>query len=127
MDLVLVIRHRLKELGLDQRGLAAAAHVTESYISQLLAGKKAPPAPDRTDVYEKMEGFLGLPGGELAKLAHLQRQEYLKKRISDPPGSCQAPADPRHLRERAIWRARAARDPEAPGCFEKRREGRTGE
>jgi len=86
MDLALVIRHRLKELGLEQRGLAAAAHVTESYISQLLAGKKAPPAPDRTDAYEKMEVFLGLPGGELSKLAGLQRREYLKKRIADPPG-----------------------------------------
>jgi transcriptional regulator with XRE-family HTH domain len=86
MDLAFVIRHRLKELGLEQRGLAAAAHVTESYVSQLLAGKKAPPAPDRTDVYSKMEDFLGFPAGELSKLASLQRQEYLKKRIADPPG-----------------------------------------
>ncbi len=85
MDLPFVIRHRLKELGLEQRGLAAAAHVTESYISQLLAGKKAPPAPHRTDVYEKMESFLRLPSGELSKLAGLQRQECLKKRIADPP------------------------------------------
>jgi transcriptional regulator with XRE-family HTH domain len=86
MDLAFVIRHRLKELGLEQRGLAAAAHVTESYISQLLAGKKAPPAPDRTDVYGQMEAFLGLPAGELSKLAGLQRREHLKKRIADPPG-----------------------------------------
>lgn len=85
MDLPFVIKHRLKELGLEQRGLAAAAHVTESYISQLLAGKKTPPAPDRTDVYEKMESFLGLPRGELSKLAGLQRQEYLKRRSADPP------------------------------------------
>lgn len=85
MDLPFVIRHRLRELGLEQRGLAAAAHVTESYISQLLAGKKAPPAPHRTDVYEKMESFLRLPSGELSRLASLQRQEYLKKRIADPP------------------------------------------
>ncbi|MBI3679108.1 MAG: helix-turn-helix transcriptional regulator [Acidobacteria bacterium] len=85
MDLGFVIRHRLRKLGLEQRGLAAAAHVTESYISQLLAGKKAPPAPDRTDVYEKMEGFLGLPSGELSKLAGVQRMECLKKRIADPP------------------------------------------
>lgn len=86
MDLAFVIRHRLKELGLEQRGLAAAAHVTESYISQLLAGKKAPPAPDRTDVYGQMEDFLGLPAGELSKLAGLQRREHLKKQIADPPG-----------------------------------------
>ena len=74
MDLAFVIRRRLGELALEQRGLAAATHVTESYISQLLAGKKAPPAPNRTDVYEKMELFLGFPNGELAKLARAEGQ-----------------------------------------------------
>jgi hypothetical protein len=87
MDLSFVIKHRLKKLGFEQKGLATAAQVTESYISQLLAGRKAPPAPDRTDVYEKMEAFLKLPSGELSKLAGLQRREYLKKRIADPPGA----------------------------------------
>ncbi len=84
MDVSLVIRHRLKELGLEQRGLAVAAQVTESYISQLLARKKAPPAPNRTDIYDKMERFLNLPSGELPKLAELQRKEELKKKIADP-------------------------------------------
>jgi len=54
VDGSLLIRHRLKELGLEQKDLAAAAQVTESYISQLLARKKAPPAPGRTDIYEKI-------------------------------------------------------------------------
>lgn len=85
MDVPVVIRHRLKELGLDQKDLAAAAQVTESYISQLLARKKAPPAPDRTDIYDKMGRFLRLPSGELSKLAELQRQEDLKKRAVEPP------------------------------------------
>ena len=79
MDLPLVIKHRLKELDLDQKDLAAAVQVTESYISQLLARKKAPPAPSRTDIYEKMGGFLKLPNGELSKLAELQRREKLKE------------------------------------------------
>ena len=35
MDLSLLIRQRLEQLGLGQRDLAAAAQVTESYISQL--------------------------------------------------------------------------------------------
>jgi transcriptional regulator with XRE-family HTH domain len=85
MDVPVVIRHRLKELGLDQKDLAAAAQVTESYISQLLARKKSPPAPDRTDIYDKMGKFLRLPSGELSKLAELQRQEDLKKRVAEPP------------------------------------------
>jgi len=80
-----VIRHRLRELGLEQKDLAAAAQVTESYISQLLARKKAPPAPGRTDIYDKMGKLLRLPGGELSKLADLQRQEELKKKVAEPP------------------------------------------
>ena len=85
MDLPFVIRQRLEQLGHEQRDLAVAAQVTESYISQLLTGRKAPPAPDRTDIYGKIEAFLKLPGGELAKLAELQRQEELKRRLADPP------------------------------------------
>ena len=85
MDVSLVIRHRLNELGLEQRDLATAAQVTESYISQLLTGKKAPPAAHRTDIYEKMEAFLKLPSGELSKLADLQRIEELKGKLGDPP------------------------------------------
>jgi transcriptional regulator with XRE-family HTH domain len=85
MDVSLVIRHQLNELGLEQRDLATAAQVTESYISQLLTGKKAPPAAHRTDMYEKMEAFLKLPSGELSNLADLQRVEELKRKLGDPP------------------------------------------
>lgn len=51
----------------------------------MLARKKAPPAPGRTDIYEKMGRFLKLPNEELSKLAELQRQEDLKKKITEPP------------------------------------------
>jgi transcriptional regulator with XRE-family HTH domain len=85
VDVSLVIRQRLNELGLDQKELASAAQVTESYISQLLTRKKAPPAPGRTDIYEKIGEFLALPGGELSKLAELQRREEFKKRVVEPP------------------------------------------
>lgn len=85
MDVTLVIRHRLNELGLEQRDLATASQVTESYISQLLTGKKAPPMANRTDIYEKMEAFLKLPSGGLSKLAKIQRIEELKGKLGDPP------------------------------------------
>lgn len=85
MDVPLVISRRLKELGLEQKELATAAQVTESYISQLLARKKAPPAPDRTDIYAKIGKFLKLPSGELAKLAEVQRKEALRKKVAEPP------------------------------------------
>ncbi len=85
MDVPLVVKQRLEELGVEQRDLAAAAEVTESYISQLLTRKKLPPAPDRTDIYGKMEKFLKLPSGKLSKLADLQRKEELKRNLEDPP------------------------------------------
>ena len=85
MDVPFVIRRRLEELGLEQQALARAAHVTESYISQLLTRRKAPPAPNRTDIYDRMDKFLKLPSGELAKLADLQRKEELKRELGDEP------------------------------------------
>jgi transcriptional regulator with XRE-family HTH domain len=85
MDVCLVIKQRLEELGLEQKDLASAAEVTESYISQVLTRKKLPPAPDRTDIYEKMAKFLKLPSDRLSKLAAVQRAEELKRNLADPP------------------------------------------
>src|SRR5438552_17517237 len=85
VDVGLVIRKRLEHLGLEQKDLAAAAEVPESYISQVLTRKKLPPAADRTDLYEKMGKFLKLSSGKLAKLAELQRREAMKRNFDDPP------------------------------------------
>ncbi len=85
MDVSFVIRRRLEEFGLEQQDLAQAAQVTESYISQLLTGKRAPPAPNRTDIYDKMDKLLKLPSGELARLADHQRKEQLKRALGDEP------------------------------------------
>jgi transcriptional regulator with XRE-family HTH domain len=85
MDVCLLIKHRLAELGLEQKDLASAAEVTDSYISQVLTRKKLPPAPDRTDIYEKMAKFLKLPSDRLSKIAAAQRTEELKRNLADPP------------------------------------------
>lgn len=85
MDVSSLIKARLRELGSEQKELAAAAEVTESYVSQLLTRKKLPPAPDRTDLYEKMGKFLRLSNGELAKLARAERMEKLKRGFEEPP------------------------------------------
>ncbi len=87
MDVSLLIRQRLEELGLGQKDLAAAAQVTESYISQLLARKKAPPSPGRSDIYQKIGKVLKLSSNELSKLAELQRKEELRKKVAEglPP------------------------------------------
>ena len=103
MDVPLLIRQRLEALGLEQRDLARAAHVTESYISQLLTRKKSPPAPGRTDIYDRMDKFLQLPRGELAKLAALQRKEELKKALGE--GAIPAPLFP----EDRAWMLRKCR------------------
>ena len=94
MDVPSVIRQRLADLGVEQRQLATAAQVTESYISQLLTRKKLPPAPNRTDIYDKMEPFLGLPRGELSKLADLQRKEVLQRQLGDPSRPCFKKCEP---------------------------------
>jgi transcriptional regulator with XRE-family HTH domain len=83
MDVALVLRQRLDELELDQRDLARAAKVTESYVSQILTGKKAPPAPERTDIYDKMDRFLKLPHGELARVAEAHLKEERMRRLGD--------------------------------------------
>jgi transcriptional regulator with XRE-family HTH domain len=84
MDLGLAVKKRLHELGLEQKDLAAAAEVTNSYISQLLNRKKLPPAPERTDIYEKMDSFLKISKGELAKLARAQRLEEYQRGFVEP-------------------------------------------
>ena len=85
MDVALILRQRLAQLDLEQRNLAAAAQVTESYISQLLSGRKAPPAPSRTDIYDQLEPLLKFPKGELARMAELQRLEEIKRKLVAPP------------------------------------------
>jgi transcriptional regulator with XRE-family HTH domain len=80
-----IIRQRLRELKREQRDLAAAAQVTESYISQLLSRKKAPPAIERTDLYDRMDAFLEFPRGHLAAMAQAQRLEELKRKLAEIP------------------------------------------
>ena len=51
----------------------------------MLTGRRAPPAPNRTDIYDKMDKFLKLPTGELARLADHERREQLKRELGDEP------------------------------------------
>jgi len=114
MDVSRLIRERLAGLGLEQKDLAAAAGVTESYISQLLTRKKLPPAPDRTGIYDKLAGFLKLPAGQLSKLAEVQRRDELKRKLAEPP----APLH-REVRELILRKCAPARRQEMRAVFEK--------
>jgi transcriptional regulator with XRE-family HTH domain len=114
MDFGSVVRGRLAELGLEQKDLAAAAEVTESYISQLLSRKKPPPAPDRTDIYDKMEEFLKLPGDKLSKLVNHERRDELKKTLGELP-------TPLHqeVRELILRKCAPAKEKQTRAIFEK--------
>jgi transcriptional regulator with XRE-family HTH domain len=115
VDVSFVIRQRLEELGLEQKDLARAARVTESYISQLLTRKKAPPAPSRTDIYNRMDGLLKLPAGELAKVADAQRKDELKRELGDEP----APLF-EEVRALILRKCLPGKEPEVRAVFEKR-------
>ncbi len=84
LDVCSVIKNRLQELGLEQKDLAVAAEVTESYISQLLNRKKLPPAPGRTDIYGKFSLILQLPESDLTRLARAQRMAELTRDLEEP-------------------------------------------
>jgi len=114
MDVSQLIQQKLTELGLDQRDLADAAQVTESYISQLLSRKKMPPAPERTDIYDKLGRVLKLPAGKLAGLADLQRRQELKKKMQSPP----VPLF-REVRDLLLQKCKAAKRNPVRAIFEK--------
>jgi transcriptional regulator with XRE-family HTH domain len=114
MDVSQLIQQKLGELGLDQRDLADAAEVTESYISQLLSRKKMPPASERTDIYDKLGRALKLPAGKLAGLADLQRRQELRKKIQIPP----VPLF-REVRELLLQKCKAATRVQVRAIFEK--------
>jgi transcriptional regulator with XRE-family HTH domain len=114
MDVSSLIKSRLQELKFGQKELAAATQVTESYVSQLLTRKKLPPAPDRTDIYEKMEKFLHLSNGELAKLARAQRMEKLRQGLEDVPAPLL-----KEVRELILRRCVPKRQQQIRAIFEK--------
>lgn len=114
MDFASVIRRRLEEINLGQRDLASASEVTESYISQLLSGKKRPPLPNRTDIYDKMSRFLGLSREELARLAALQHHKALDRLWQETPAARLSP-----MRELVLRKCRPARRARVQAIFEK--------
>jgi transcriptional regulator with XRE-family HTH domain len=110
----LMIKRRLDELKLEQKDLATAAGVTDSYISQLLARKKLPPLPERTDIYGKMEKFLKLPGAKLSELAIHERTEELKKKLPTSPVPLY-----QEVRELLLRKCSAAKEKEIRAIFER--------
>jgi len=114
VDVAQLIKVRLEQLRYEQRDLAMAVQVTQSFISQLLNRKKKPPSPQRTDIYEKIEKFLKLPTGDLSKLADLQRTQELKRRFEQPSGPLFG-----EVRELVLRKCKPDKEKELRQIFEK--------
>ena len=110
-----LVRSRLTALGHGQKDLARAVQVTDSYISQLLSRKKAPPDRDRTDIYTKMEAFLQLRPGDLARLVEIERSEEARRKLAQAP-------EPlfREFRDLVLRKCVAEKRQEVRGVFEGR-------
>jgi len=68
-----LMRRRLRELRRTPRELAEAVEVPEAYIGDLLSGRRHPPAPGRTDVYERVTRFLRLHRNDLSSCIRRER------------------------------------------------------
>ena len=80
-----LVRRRLKELKRSPRELAEAIQVSEEYVGDLLAGRRAPPAPGRTDLYDRMTKFLRLHRNDLPTCAKVEREALgTKQKRPDP-------------------------------------------
>jgi hypothetical protein len=67
-----LLNRRLRQLKRTPGELAAAARVSESYITELMAGRRRAPAPG-SDVYVTMGKFLGLHRDDLPSCARAER------------------------------------------------------
>jgi hypothetical protein len=82
-------------------------------VSHLLTRKKLPPAPDRTDIYSKMERALRLPRGSLSELAELERREDLKRLLAPLPPLL------KELRDLVLRKCAPEREAEMRSIFER--------
>src|SRR2546427_12276449 len=90
----LLMRRRLRELKRTPRELAAAVQVSETYIADLLAGRRRPPPPGRTDVYDRMTKFLRLHRHDPPTRAPAERESLGARRRRPHPTGRPAPLDP---------------------------------
>src|SRR2546425_1998224 len=67
------MRRRLRELKRSPEELAEAAQVPTDYIEDLIASRRRPPLPGRTDLYDRMTTFLRLGRNDLANCARAER------------------------------------------------------
>jgi transcriptional regulator with XRE-family HTH domain len=84
-----LLRRRLKETKRTLEELAEAVEVPPEYVADLISGKRRPPLPGRTDIYERMTRFLGLGRTDLAACATAERASTKAKKAVGPEAAVQ--------------------------------------
>lgn len=116
-----LLRDRLKQTKHSSKELAEAAEVPEEYIDQLVSGKRRPPLPSRTDIYEKITRFLELGRNDLAACASAERAGSAERDTTAPDAGSWAMllelCDPETARE--LERRAGRSDSELPGLIER--------
>ena len=81
-----LLTQRLTALEQTSQALAEAAEVPTQYIDDLLAGKRQPPLPGRSDLYDRMASFLKIALSDLEACATFERGDpsALKPRAPKP-------------------------------------------
>jgi hypothetical protein len=79
-----LVRRRLRELKRTPRELADAVKVSENYITDLVAGRRRPPAPG-SDLYAPMGKFLQLHRNDLPTCARVERSAVGTRRRRPAP------------------------------------------
>lgn len=79
-----LMRRRLREIGRSPSELAEAIAVPREYITELIAGSRRPPLPERTDIYAKMTSFLRLRRNEVVACARAERADAARTRSVAP-------------------------------------------
>ena len=68
-----LVKKTLRQLQRSPDELAAAVQVSPEYVNDLIAGRRRPPLPGRTDVYDRMASFLRLGRHALETCALAER------------------------------------------------------
>jgi hypothetical protein len=77
-----LLRQRLRETERSAEDLAEAVQLPKEYIDDLIAGRRRPPRPGQTDLYERMTSFLRLSRNDLTLCATAEREATEPKRRS---------------------------------------------
>ncbi len=105
-----LLAKRLKELEHTTQALAEAAEVPIEYIDDLMAGKRPPPLPGRSDLYDRMASFLKVALSDLELCATFERGDPSTVKPRTPKPAIRTPllalCDPKTAKKLEARRAK---------------------